>query len=318
MKTDLKKSLDKYANVVYNLRIGCEGFPYIGTFYKTITTNPDLTNRYEQTLLRNLENVRAVWFDNGFDKIFPNEPVFAGGFFRDLILGQWPNDLDLFINTYGMDETEAEDNIALFTYMLGGTMEEHEVDAARYENGFPDPNGKEPSQFNKQNFVIFNRLHFDEEQPGGFHIMLQVIGRDFGRNLSSPLDTAADFDYNLVMAVMDLDGNIHLTKEFVFGATEKKVIVTRPSGMHRSKARLGYTGMEWIDLTKPPSAKDIAAAKLAEREKHMAKVKPITTFERPAVDRQGIVPGEFRLQHAGPAREIYIHQFQGGGGQWVN
>lgn len=277
MNMTLQKRLDKYPKTVYNLRKGSEGVPYIGDYYKehVIKNHPYEANPLAEDgvagLTRNqlsvyAEKVKEVYTKEGFDKIFPTEPIFAGGVLRDLMQGAYPRDVDLFINTYGMTDEEAEDNIALFCHKLGWDVKEHDLTGSAY--------GKTvDGEFKKSTFVIF------DVGMGTEPILLQVIGRDCGV-IDSPLDITKDFDYNMVMVAMTMDGDIHLSPQFQLGYEEGVTVVYRASGEARSKERLLRRYRKEVLLRfKPSDAKSIMDAKLKEREKHLAKVIKQTNYD---------------------------------------
>ena len=230
----LKKLLDNTPKQVYNIfKKDGEGFDLSSiplqeeTFFRPASSEP-----FVRTLWDNYKIIKTQWDKD--PSLFPNPPVFSGGFFRDIVWGRnWPNDLDLFFNSHGMTNEEAEDNLCLFLVRAG--LRFTEQDNARYA-------GKEG--FNS--FRVFNCENNQEHR-----CMLQVILKDLGPPEDDPLYVTNNFHYNHSRAALPVVGEpaIHYHGHAVAGWEHRMHVQYREGGMDKCKDIFyGYRNFKMLNL----------------------------------------------------------------------
>ena len=231
----LKKLLDKTPKQVYNIsKKDGEGFDLSsiplqeGTSFRPAASEP-----FVRTLWDNYKIIKDQWDKD--PSLFPNPPVFSGGFFRDIVWGRnWPADLDLFFNSHGMTKEEAEDNLCLFLVQAG--LRFTEQDNARYA-------GK--SGLNS--FRVFNC----ETNRAEHRCHLQVILKDLGPPEDDPLYVTNDFHYNHSRAALSVVGDpeIHYHGHAVAGWEHRMHVQYREGGMNKCRNIFyGYRNFKMVNL----------------------------------------------------------------------
>lgn len=220
----LKKVLDSTPKRVYNIRRkDGEGFDL-----SSISEMSPLAD----TLYTYYKRVRETYEAN--TDLFPTPPVFAGGFFRDILWDNfWPADLDLFFNSHGMDPNEAEDNLCLFLHKLG--LEYQEVKNEEYAG--------------LNSMRVFNCVGIP-----GTRAYLQAILKDCGPPSKDPLYVTEDFHYNHGKAVLSVVGEpeIHYHGHAVAGHLHKIHAAYGEKGMKKCKDKFyGYRDFKQIDFSVP-------------------------------------------------------------------
>ena len=255
MKHDRKKELDNLPEMGYNILREAEGDFFLPIPTKVSGTFP-YPNNYKVTLEYWINKLKPL-----FDKYpihFPyGKPIFAGGFFRDVKLSRIPNDLDLFINSHGLDTDQLDDDLCLLlSYMKGVEVSRHDVNNEE-GNYFPTisdaPEGDDQKFFrNRDAFVIYNVHPTDlAGDVGGnnlenevLHTPLQIICKDMGPTPQTLSSTYHDFDYGAVMISMDLDGNISVSPKARMAYERDTIIVTdgcSPTRANRYFSKYNYT-----------------------------------------------------------------------------
>lgn len=236
--TSLKKKLDNTPKQVYNIyKKDGEGFD-LSSIPSQEVNRPEFLEALETTLAE-----AYVLFRDAYEKnptLFPNPPVFAGGFFRDIVwkVGMFPADLDLFFNSYGMEKEEAEDNLCLFLSTLGVTFSE--LGNSEYAG---DP----------KTFRVFDL----KTLPNSFgHV--QVILKDMGPPSDDPLYVTEDFHYNHAKAALSVVGEpvVHYHGHAVFGWEQKCHVAFREKGLDKCRTLFRLKEkFKTLDLTDPLNEK---------------------------------------------------------------
>ena len=236
--TPLKIKLDKTPKEVYNIlnrdgerSIDLSHFPRAFEFPIN-----DYGGAREEAIRATLQHwyfkVKDVYDSDPL--LFPNPPVFSGGFFRSLIYGLWPKDLDLFFNSYGMTPEEAEDNLSLFMAKMNESFEEK--DNASYA----------------QTLGSFRVFDFFVVQ--GTCCPLQIILKDMGPPSDDPLYVTEDFHYNHGKFALSVTSpEVHIHSHAVAGFRHKMHVYNSDSGLKKCKD-LFYGQRDhykWIDLRDP-------------------------------------------------------------------
>lgn len=242
----LQKVLDNTPKAVYNIfKKDGEGFDLSSIPVKNVSgdpflrSGPDIKNRNTETLWMYYRRVRATY--EADPSLFPTPPVFSGGFFRDLVWGQWPRDLDLFFNSHGMTKEEAEDNFCLFLHKLGIPFSEQVG-----ENYINDP-------------CVFRVFNIEALPNATCH--LQVILKDIGPPEDDPLYVTNDFNYNHSRAALPVVGDPAITYHghAVAGWENRLHVTYREGGLQKCKDfTYGDKSFKVLDLssnykTKPKS-----------------------------------------------------------------
>jgi hypothetical protein len=235
--TLLKKTLDKYPKEVYNIlsrdgerSIDLSHFPRMFT-----AAIPAVQEAREEGIRATLE----LWYNkvtdgyNSNPSLFVSPPVFSGGFFRDIIFGGWPNDLDLFVNSHGLSPEEAEDNLCLFLSSLGEKFTEDDN---------PEYAGNNAMRV------------FDFPATAGEVCKFQVILKDMGPPSDDPLYVTEDFHYNHGKFALSVTSpEVHIHSHAVAGFRHKMHVYNSDSGLKKCKD-LFYGQRDhykWIDLRDP-------------------------------------------------------------------
>lgn len=245
----LKKVLDNTPKSVYNiLNKDGEGFDLSSIPYGGIHNKQPLSS----TLWYYYEKVKDVYEKN--PSFFNNPPIFAGGYFRDIAWKrEWPNDLDLFFNSYGMETSEAEDNLCLFMSELD--LPFTEINKAEYA-------GINPMRI----FDIFTL------EPR-VRTKLQIILKDLGPPSDDPLYVVSDFHYNHGKAALSVKGpaEVHYHGHAIAGLEHKIHVQYRERGFIKCFASLGSADFKQVDYTK--NLLDQVKEKTEERAKDLEKLR---------------------------------------------
>jgi hypothetical protein len=260
----LQKTLDKYPQEVYNIlsrdgerSIDLSHFPRMFTPYHE-GHNKEREERTRATL--------ELWYNKVTDAytanpdLFSTPPVFSGGFFRDIVHGRWPDDLDLFVNSHGLTKEEAEDNLCLFMTAIGEKF---------VENVNPEYEGQQGA------FRVF-----DIYDVPNTVCPLQVVLKDMGPPEDNPLYVTKDFHYNHgKYALQAGQPLVYAHSEAVAGFRAKVHIYRGDKAKAKCDEKFwGFKGYKWIDLDNPAtsSADPLLLKKEAtkKRNKEVAKFVP--------------------------------------------
>lgn len=278
MTMALKKALDKVPKSVYNIRRkDGEGFD--------LSSIPNKFNRaavepyFQQTLFNSYSLIKQAYEDD--PSLFVAPPVFAGGFLRDILWAKWPNDLDLFVNSHGLDPTEAEDNLCLFLSKLGVRYQEHcpAFDNAQYARMKIESKADWSTVFRVFN-LIDNEIHLPLGEERTIMCHTQIILKDLGPPQDDPLYVTNDFHYNHGKAALSVAGEpeIHYHGHAMGGFTHNVHLQYREGGftkcdeMERSFTYEQRLKVQRLDLTKPitpESLLDSVKRKTEERNQQL-------------------------------------------------
>ncbi len=240
----LQKTLDKYPQEVYNIlsRDGERSID-LSHFPRMFTPYHEGQNRgREEAMGRTLE----LWYNKVTDaylanpSLFVSPPVFSGGFFRDIILGRYPDDLDLFVNSHGLTKEEAEDNLCLWMSQLGEKFEE--------ASDNPEYAGQMDA------FRVF-----DFHSAPNTICRLQVILKDMGPpEENNPLYVTKDFHYNHgKYALQAGQPLVYAHSEAVAGFRGKAHIYRGRKGQSKCQEKFyGMQGYKWFDVDAPATHSD--------------------------------------------------------------
>lgn len=241
----LKKKLDKTPKQVYNIvKKDGEGFD-LSSIPFGYSKTPDYNDTNYARVARELRLVPVLWDSYRLVKktyeenpdLFSNPPVFAGGFFRDIVWGiAYPKDLDLFFNSYGMENAEAEDNLCLFLSKMGLSFKERDYN--EYEGSMEG---------------VFRV--FDLETVRGHRCPVQAILKDMGPPEDDPLYVTKDYNYNHSKIALSVAGEpeIHIHGHAVFGWEEMCHVQFGPKGFDKCDNNFPRSRFQRLDLWKDPT-----------------------------------------------------------------
>lgn len=248
MTKSLKKRLDNTPDKVYNLLRDGEGrfiLPDpLGRIKQNRSYELALLGTSELALLRTsmltevYEEFRRAWDSD--PSLFPNPPIFAGGFFRDIIWGEWSNDLDVFFNSHGMTNEEAEDSLALFMAKIPRKFTEKDnrtyVQQRGSDAGLPGV------------FRVFDEVNWVEN-----FCPVQIILKDMGPPEDNPLYAVRDFNYNHAMIAMPVTGEpaIHCAGPAVFGWENSCHVQFKKKGLEKCNEVFHRKTFNILDLMNP-------------------------------------------------------------------
>ena len=262
----LKKVLDSTEKRVYNLVREVDGRLTLPTSFPA--RDKTMAGSLLKTFKPVFETFQRVWKENS--DLFPTPPVFAGGFFRDLVWGGLAKDIDIFFNSHGMTNEEAEDNLCLFLDNCGYKVTEriseyHDSTATHRLTLNPRtllydlvPTG--PSQHGlKGVFRVFDQTYtgenFADINDGGILVPFQVILKDCGPPTEDPLYVTEGFNYNHGMMAMSVaeDLVLHASGPAVFGWESSCHVQYGPKGFDKAQRGTYHSGVAFkqLDLTKP-------------------------------------------------------------------
>lgn len=250
--TSLKKVLDKTPKGVYNIcKKDGEGFDLSsipfgrypqGTFRKQDDNREGNDSAMADTLWPYYKLVRDTY--NADPSLFPTPPVFSGGFFSDIVFGRWPSDLDLFFNSYGMENEEAEDNLCLFLTKMGLGFSEY-VAKEQYSRM-----GITAKEQGSGTFRVFNCVPLPTARC---HI--QAILKDMGPPEDDPLYVTKDFHYNHSKAALAIVGEpeVHYHGHAVAGWEHSIHVQYREGGHAKCRGKFfGASGFRFVKMDETP------------------------------------------------------------------
>ncbi len=253
----LKKTLDKYPQEVYNIlsRDGERSID-LSHFPRMFTPFHEGDNKEREDGLR---ATLEFWYNkvtdayNANPDLFNTPPVFSGGFFRDIVHGRYPNDLDLFVNSHGLTREEAEDNLCLFLSSMGEKFVE-------FEN--PEYAGQQGA------FRVF-----EVYAVPGTVCTFQIILKDMGPTEDNPLYVTKDFHYNHgKYALAAGSSEVYAHSECVAGFRDKVHIYRGEKGKAECNDKFwGSNGYKWFDLDKQDDPLERKKAAIKKRNEEVAK-----------------------------------------------
>lgn len=239
----LKKLLDNTPKQVYNIsKKDEEGFDLSDIPQGWEVGFGFSANRHLQPLSLTLEHayklVRKTYEEN--PDLFPTPPVFAGGFFRDIVwANSYPSYLDLFFNSHGMTKEEAEDNLCLFMMKMGIAFKERDAFLTAEQYVMMKIEAKETGN------GAFRVFDFDPITPAS-RCGIQAILKDMGPPQDDPLYVVKDFHYNHSKAALAIVGEpeIHYHGHAVFGWRQSCHVQFREGGFRKCNEKL-YGGKKY-------------------------------------------------------------------------
>ena len=240
----LKKLLDNTPKQVYNIfkkdeeRFDLSDIPQgweVGFGFRPAGHLPHLS----LTLEHAYKLVRNTYEEN--PDLFPTPPVFAGGFFRDIVWSNsFPSDLDLFFNSHGMTKEEAEDNLCLFMIKMGVPFKERDASLSSEAYRRMNIAAKETGN------GAFRVFDFDPITPAS-RCGIQAILKDMGPPQEDPLYVVEDFHYNHSRAALPVVGEpeIHYHGHAVFGWEQSCHVQFREGGFRKCREKL-YGGVKYM------------------------------------------------------------------------
>lgn len=224
--SNLKKILDNTPQKVYNICIeDGEGFDLSPIPFSLC--RPERRQPISRCFWNYYSRVKQVYDSN--PSLFPTPPVFSGGVFRSIVFGGFPGDIDLFFNSYGMEDHEAEDALCLFLHKLSIPYEES--CNAEYAG--------------IQGFRVFNCYIVSE------FFTLQAILKDMGPPQENPLYVTEDFHYNHAKAALSIEGPplVYFHGHAVAGWEHKIHVQYRDGGFDKIRTTIGMTNFKLLNLT---------------------------------------------------------------------
>jgi hypothetical protein len=236
--------VDKLADSGYNIRTGYKEIPYINTTKNVHQSNQDITG-----LTIVADNLKKVSSNYGI------KPVIAGGAIRDILLGYYPKDHDVFIDVskFAEDPDALQDFIDVFLYDFC-------VSVSGGNTNFDFPYSIKPKNNDTTLTVWANEEYKDMEGtfevrewwptyvnaqcPIQFIFMKEpMIEEDAGQFISDK------FDYSLVKCYMDIETQkIYASDEFMKDIDATRITVKDESTRLRVNRWANRTGHRIIPV----------------------------------------------------------------------
>jgi hypothetical protein len=222
--------VDKLADSGYNIRTGYKEILYTSTTKNVHQSNQDITG-----LTIVADNLKKVSTNYGI------KPVIAGGAIRDILLGYFPKDHDVFIDVskFADDPDALEDFIDVFLYDFCVSVTGNDnFDFPYLISGNPEQDARYKEMEGSFEVREWWPTYANCQCPIQFIFMKEpMIEEDVGKFIDDK------FDYSLVKCYMDIETQkVYASDEFMNDVDATRIIVKDESARLRVNRWVNRTG----------------------------------------------------------------------------